>query len=250
MERDEAETILLEDTARDGAGGDDGWTSDSLDRENRLKPSFVRRVRDSLENGDGAEVYALVEPLHPADIADLFEMVDADERQALIVAISDLMSGDVVAELNDHVRELLIETMSPGTVADLAGQLETDDAVALIEDLDADDQQAVLAGLDPEDRAAIESALAYPEESAGRLMQRDLVAVPEHMTVGGLIDYLRENGDLTTEFWEVFIVDPLHRPVGSCHSTCAKSPFPCTSEPWAYSPSDPPTSTTPALSTS
>ena len=93
--------------------------------------------------------------------------------------------------------------------------METDDAVALIEDLDEDDQQAVLAEMEPEDRAAIESALAYPEETAGRLMSRDLIAVPEHLTVGGLIDYLRENANLTAEFWEVFIVDPHHRPLGT-----------------------------------
>ncbi|MFC4296118.1 magnesium transporter [Novosphingobium tardum] len=190
--------------------------SESLDDENRLKPEFVRRVREALDAGDREAVYEAVEPLHPADIADLFELFDEDDRLALAGAISDLMGGEVIAELNDHVRELLVEALPPDAVADFAEQMETDDAVALIEDLDADDRQAVLAELDPEDRAAIESALAYPEETAGRLMQRDLVAVPEHMTVGGLIDYLREHADLTTEFWEVFVVDPLHRPVGTC----------------------------------
>ena len=77
-------------------------------------------------------------------------------------------------------------------------------------------ERAILAEMEPADRAAIESALAYPEESAGRLMQRELVAVPEHLTVGDLIDYLRERDELTTEFWEVFIVDPTHKPVGTC----------------------------------
>jgi magnesium transporter len=77
----------------------------------------------------------------------------------------------------------------------------------MLEDLDEEDQQAVLAEMEPEDRAAIEAALSYPEESAGRLMSRDFVAVPEHMTVGDLIDFLRESRDLATEFWEVFIVD-------------------------------------------
>ncbi len=86
----------------------------------------------------------------------------------------------------------------------------------MLEDLDRADQQAVLAEMEPEDRAAIESALAYPEETAGRLMSRDFVAAPEHMTVGNLIDYLREGPGLATEFWEVFIVDPQHRPVGTC----------------------------------
>lgn len=190
--------------------------SESLDDENRLKPGFVRRVAEALDNGDIDAVYELVEPLHPADIADLFELFEPEDRPRLVHAISDLMGGEVLAELNDHVRELLVESLPPDEIADLAEQMETDDAVALIEDLDEEDQQAVLAELDPEDRAAIESALAYPEETAGRLMSRDFIAVPEHLTVGNLIDYLRENTDLATEFWEVFIVDHKHRPVGTC----------------------------------
>ena len=189
----------------------------SLDaQENTLRPDFVRRVADAVEAGNRDAVYALVEPLHPADIADLFELLAEDDRPLLATLISDLMGGEVLAELNDHVRELLVEALPAGTVADFAEQMETDDAVALIEDLDEDDQQAVLAEMEPEDRAAIESALSYPDESAGRLMSRDLIAVPEHLTVGGLIDYLRENADLTAEFWEVFIVDPHHRPLGTC----------------------------------
>src|SRR3546814_11135969 len=82
--------------------------------------------------------------------------------------------------------------------------------------MEADEQQAVLDGMEPEDRAAIEDALSFPEESAGRLMQRDLVAVPEHVTVGDVIDRLREDTELTSDFWEIFVVDPMHRPVGSC----------------------------------
>ncbi len=190
--------------------------NDSLDEENTLKKDFVRRVRDALEAGEDGTVYDLVEPLHPADVADLFELLDADERPLLAKAISDLMGSEVIAELNDHVRELLVESLPAETVADIAEQLETDDAVAMLEDLDEDDQQAVLAEMEPEDRAAIETALSYPEESAGRLMSRDFIAVPEHMTVGDLIDYLREDHDLATEFWEVFIVDARHHPVGTC----------------------------------
>ena len=189
---------------------------DRLDKENTLKKDFVRRVRAALETGETGLVYELVEPLHPADVADLFELIDADERPALAKAISDLMSGEVFAELNDHVRELLVESLPAGEVADIAEQLDTDDAVAMLEDLDEDDQQAVLAEMEPEDRAAIETALSYPEESAGRLMSRDFVAVPEHMRVGDLIDFLREDHDLANEFWEVFIVDARHHPVGTC----------------------------------
>ena len=189
---------------------------DSLDDENTLTKSFVRKVRDALDAGQTDRVYQLVEPLHPADVADLFELIEADERPALAKAISDLMGSEVFAELNDHVRELLVESFSHGEVADIAEQLDTDDAVAMLEDLDLDDQQAVLAEMEPEDRAAIESALSYPEETAGRLMSRDYVAVPEHMTVGDVIDFLRDGRDLANEFWEVFVVDARHHPIGTC----------------------------------
>ncbi|MDE8650366.1 magnesium transporter [Novosphingobium album (ex Liu et al. 2023)] len=190
--------------------------SASHDGENRLKPEFCRSVQEALRDEDYDRVYDLVEPLHPADIADLFELTDDDLRPELAIAIRDLMGVEVIAELNDWVREALVERLPADVVAEIAEQLETDDAVAMIEDLDREDQRAILAELDPEDRAAIEAALAYPDESAGRLMSRDFVAVPEHMTVGDLIDFLRDNRELPTEFWEVFIVDPRHRPIGTC----------------------------------
>jgi len=189
---------------------------EELDEDNLLKPRFVDSVSDALERGDDGRAYELVEPLHPADIADLFELLERGERRKLAAAITDLMTHEVIVELNDFVREDMIEALPPEDVADIAEQLDTDDAVQLLEDLEPEDQAAILAEMEPEDRAAIESALAYPEESAGRLMQRELVAVPEHLTVGDLIDYLRERDELTTEFWEVFIVDPTHKPVGTC----------------------------------
>ena len=189
---------------------------EELDEDNHLKASFVDSVADALEASDEARAYELVEPLHPADIADLFELLERDERRRLAAAITDLLTPEVIAELNDYVREDMIEALAPEAVADIAEQLDTDDAVQLIEDLEPEDQAAVLAEMEPEDRAAIETALSYPEESAGRLMQRELVAVPEHLTVGDLIDYLRDHDELTTEFWEVFIVDAHHCPVGTC----------------------------------
>jgi magnesium transporter len=171
---------------------------------------------ERVEAGDAAAARAMVEPLHPADVADLFELVDPDDRTALATALADLLDADVLAEMNEHVREALVEALDPRQVADIAGEMETDDAVAMIEDLEEDEQRAVLRELDPDDRAAIEEALTYPEESAGRLMQRDLIAVPEHWTVGQVIDYLRAEDALTTDFWEIFVVDPQHHPVGTC----------------------------------
>jgi magnesium transporter len=186
------------------------------DEDDRLKPEFVSEVMDRVEAGDAEGARALVEPLHPADVADLFELVDYDDRRALAGALADLLDGDVLAEMNEHVREELIDALEPHQVAEIAGELETDDAVAIIEDMEEEEQRAVLRALDPDDRAAIEEALSYPEETAGRLMRRDAVAVPEHWTVGDVIDFLRAGEELTTDFWEVFVVDPAHRPVGTC----------------------------------
>ena len=190
--------------------------SSVIDEEDRLRPEFVETVLDAVEAGDDETARKLVQPLHPADVADLIELAAHDEREGLVKALAGIISPDVLAEMNDYVREGLLDEMEPQQVADIAGQLETDDAVALIEDLDRDEQQAVLQRMEPDDRAAVEEALGYPEDSAGRLMQRDLCAVPEHWNVGQVIDYLRSTADLPTDFWEVFVVSADHHPVGTC----------------------------------
>ena len=186
-----------------------------FDEDDRLSSNFVSDVIARLDTGEVDAVKALVEPLHPADIADLFELVDASHRRDLAAAVAHKLTGDVLSEMNDWVRDQMIDALDPSEVADIAVQLDTDDAVAIIEDMEADDQRAVLRAMPADDRAAIEEALSYPEESAGRLMQRELIAVPEHWSIGQVIDYLRENPELTTDFWEIFVVDPGHRPVGS-----------------------------------
>jgi magnesium transporter len=187
-----------------------------MDSEDRLRPEFVGKVLDAVEAGDDETARKLVQPLHPADVADLIELARSDEREGLVKALAGIISPDVLAEMNDYVREDLLDEMEPQQVADIAAQLDTDDAVALIEDLDRDEQQAVLQRMEPDDRAAVEEALSYPEESAGRLMQRDLCAVPEHWNVGQVIDYLRSTRDLPDDFWVVFVVTPNHHPVGTC----------------------------------
>jgi len=188
----------------------------SLDEDDRMKPAFVTAVLDAVEEGDVEAARKLVEPLHPADIADLLELTPTEQRGDVTVALGDLVGAEVLSELNDYVRDDVVDALPNEQIAELASELDTDDAVAIIEDLDAEDQQEVLDAMEPEDRAAIESALSYPEESAGRLMQRDLVAVPEHWSVGQTIDYLRETSDLTSDFWEIFVVDAAHRPIGTC----------------------------------
>lgn len=196
-----------------------------MDEEDRLRPEFVERVLDAVDDGDDETARELVAPLHPADVADLIELAARDEREGLVKALAGIVSPDVLAEMNEHVREGLLDELEPQQVADIAGQMETDDAVALIEDLDEEEQQAVLEKMEPEDRAAVEDALSYPEETAGRLMQRDVCAVPEHWKIGQVIDYLRSTDELPTDFWEVFVVNASHHPVGTCKlSTILRTP--------------------------
>lgn len=185
--------------------------------ESRLKSAFVAEIVSALDSGDDDRARALAAGLHPADLADLIELVDGAHRRRLAAVLGDRIDADVLAEMNDWVRDELIDALTPRQVADVVQQLDTDDAVAIIAELETDEQREVLRSLPADERAAIEEALSYPEESAGRLMQRELIAVPETWTVGQTIDYLRATGDdeAVTDFWEIFVVSPSHHPVGT-----------------------------------
>ncbi len=188
---------------------------DILDEDGNLTRDFVDHVLSQLNAGDGQAVHDLVVPLRDEDVADLFEATPSEDRDALARVIEEQLTPDVLAEMNDYVREDIVDALPNAQVAELTSQLDTDDAVAIIEDMEEPEQEDVLARLAPEDRVAIQEALTYPEESAGRIMQRDLIAVPQHLDVGQVIDYLRDHQELTTEFWEIFVVDPAYKPVGT-----------------------------------
>jgi magnesium transporter len=183
--------------------------------DNRLKPEFLRAVETALDAEDEGEVRALVKPLHPADIADLFEQLGQDRRATLATALGSDLNAEVLAELNDWVRDEVVGELAPDRLAEALAEMDTDDAVALIEELEPEDQEAVLDELSAADRDAIETALSYPEESAGRLMQRELIAVPEQWTIGQVIDFLRAESNDVIDFWEIFVVSPDQRPVGT-----------------------------------
>ncbi|WP_439534503.1 magnesium transporter [Polymorphobacter sp.] len=183
--------------------------------EGRLSRAYVDSVNAALGAEDIEAVRALVAPLHPADIADLFALVPEDTRGPLATAIGEALDAAVIAELDDYVRDDVLADMSAVEVADVMTRLDTDDAVAIIEDMEADEQREVLDALAPADRADIEAALNYPEESAGRLMQRELVAVAETMTVADVIAHVRASTDPATDFWEIFVIDAARKPAGT-----------------------------------
>jgi magnesium transporter len=180
-----------------------------------LKPELVTRVVDALETGNHALVRSLVSPLTSADVADLLEPMRGDQREALVELLRPDFDPEILAELDETVREQVVEQMGAEEVAAAITELDSDDAVEVIEDLEEEVQLKVLEEIPEEERAILEDSLAYPEESAGRLMQRELVAVPTHGTVGEIIDFLRSEEDLPDDFYDLFVVDPRHHPVGS-----------------------------------
>ena len=183
--------------------------------DNRLQPAFLRAVEAALDAEDQGEVRHLVQPLHPADVADLFEQVSKDQRAPLTLALGDALTADVLAEMNDWVRDEVVGLLNPAQVAEAMADMDTDDAVAIFEEMEPEDQAAVLDEMSADDRVAIETALTYPEESAGRLMQRELVTVPEDFTIGDVIDLLRTGSSDITDFWEIFVVDTRYHPIGT-----------------------------------
>lgn len=164
-------------------------------------------------SADQAELFALLEPLHAADIADLLEQISAEERAQILDLWRGGVDGELLSELDEGLREEVIRTLGPNQLADALKDLESDDVVDLVEDLDEPQQEVILEALEDADRIVVEQALSYPEESAGRLMQREVVMAPEHWTVGETIDYLRAHDDLPEQFYHVILVDPRMHPV-------------------------------------
>lgn len=189
-------------------------TEERDDSDFSLGTEQVAQVLDAVEARDSAALEKLLDPLHPADIADLLEQVKPQERRELLSLWSGGLDGDVLSELDEGLREEVVGELTPEVLAEAVRDLESDDVVDLIEDLGEEQQEHVLEALEPTDRAAVEQSLAYPEDSAGRLMQREMVVVPEHFNVGQAIDYMRRQTSLPEQFYHVILVDPKHRPTG------------------------------------
>jgi len=179
-----------------------------------LPKGLVSAVLEAVAAEDSAALDALLNPLHAADIADLLEQIDRRDRAALLPLWKGGMDGEILSELGDDLREEVINALAPSELADAVRDLESDDVVDLVEDLDQAQQDQVLDALDAGDRLVVEKALAYPDESAGRLMQMEVVRAPSHWTVGETIDYLRASDDLPEQFYHVILVDPRMKPVG------------------------------------
>ncbi len=185
------------------------------DRAYHLERKTVAAILFAVDAGDSAQLTELMEPLHPADIADVLEQINAFDRRRLIELYGREFDGDILSEVDESIREEVIGILNPDVLADAVRELDSDDVVDLLEDLDEPQQEAILDALEDADRVAVEQAMTYPEYSAGRLMQREVVMAPEHWTVGEAIDFLRNSEDLPDQFYHVVLVDPLMHPVGN-----------------------------------
>ena len=180
-----------------------------------LDRQAVARIIYAVDIEDRDLLLKEMEPLHPADIADLLEQINAFDRRRLIELYGVDFDGDILSELDESIREEVIGLLHPEVLADAVRDLESDDVVDLVEDLEDQQQQAILSALEDGDRVAVQQSLTYPEYSAGRLMQREVVMAPEHWNVGEAIDFLRNQEDLPDQFYHIILVDPRLRPVGN-----------------------------------
>ncbi len=186
---------------RDAAGG--------------LDPRFVEAVEAAIEAEDADRLRQLAGDLHEADLGELLGALSPDEQPQLVRLLGDDFDFTALTEIDETVRVRLLEALSPRTVADGVRDLDSDDAVYLLEDLDEDDKQAILHEMPTLERLRLARALDYPEESAGRRMQTDFVAVPPFWTVGQTVDFLSIDEELPETFYEIFVVDPAFRLIGT-----------------------------------
>jgi magnesium transporter len=178
-------------------------------------PDFVAHVERAIAADDAARLGALIEGLHEADQASLLEALDHDSRPKLIELLGSRFDFAALTEVDDSVREDILEELDTDTLVEGMRELESDDAVYILEDLDQDEQNEILDALPAIDRAQLQKSLDYKEGSAARLMQTHLIAVPPFWTVGQVVDHLSEAADLPDSFFEVFVVDAGYHLLGN-----------------------------------
>ena len=181
------------------------------DAEGDIRTEFVEAIARAIEVPDATFLKEIVCELHEADLGDLISALEPDERVSLIELTGDDFDFAALNEVDDSVREELLEDLEPATVAEGVRELDSDDAVELLESMDEEDQDEILEKLPPSERVALERSLDYPENSAGRRMQTDFISVPPDWNVGQAIDYMRETPDLPDRFYEIYSVDSEQR---------------------------------------
>ena len=176
-----------------------------------IRREFIEEITRAIKADDAPFLRAVVAELHEADLGDLIAALEPDDRVRLVELTGTDFHFSALNEVDDAVREEILEELEPETVAEGVRELESDDAVELLEALDQEDQEEILEKLPPSERDALERSLEYPESSAGRRMQTEFITVPPDWTVGQAIDYMRETPDLPDRFYEIYAVDGAKR---------------------------------------
>ena len=192
-------------------------TTRSIDPEDTgfdLETGDLTSIHAAIAAQDAQRLFDLLDPLHAADIADILEQVGTDDRKALLHLYGAEFDGDILSELDEGLRDEVISYLPRDILAEAVRDMDSDDVVDLLEDLDESQHDVIFDVLDEEDRQAAQQSLSYPEYSAGRLMQRETIAVPEDWNVGAAIDFLRGREDLPDQFYHVILVTPENEPVG------------------------------------
>lgn len=190
-------------------------TRDGVEDDFALDHHLIDEILTAIETSDSLHLTQLLEPLHSADIADLLEQISGSQRRALLRLWKGWMEGEILSELDEGLRQEVIRDLTPEALAEAVRDLESDDVVDLVEDMKGAQQGVILQALEDADRVAVEQSLSYPEDSAGRLMQREVVMGPEHWNVGEAIDYLRAQEDLPEQFYHLILVDAKMHPTGN-----------------------------------
>jgi len=180
-----------------------------------LSSDFLEALTAAIEAGDAALTQHMAGELHEADVGDLIEALHPQDRSAFVQLLGKTFDFTALTEVDATVRARLLDELPTDTVVEGVREMDSDDAVYLLEDLDDADQEEILAKLPFTDRLALQRSLDYPDETAGRRMQTDFIAVPPFWTVGQTIDYLREQTNLPDEFYEIFVTDPGFRFLGT-----------------------------------
>ena len=192
-----------------------------------LTPKVESAIVKAVQSGAVHRLRALVAPLHPADQADLLERLPTSSATAMVRLLGDHLDAETLTYVDETTREAIIAAIGTDGLARQLRDLSTDDAINIIEELEQDDLQDVLAALSAEDRVLVEEGLSFPEDSAGRLMQREIVTVPSFWTVGQTIDFLRSGKSEIEDFYLIFVIDPSRKPLGEIALSrllCAQRP--------------------------
>ena len=184
-------------------------------KDGSIRKTFVKSVARRIESGDASGLRNLVGDLHGADMGALIEALEPEQRPRLVALLGIDFDFTALTEVDDAVRDEILDELPPQAVAKGVSELESDDAVAILEDLPKDEQAEILEQLPQPDRAALARSLDYPEESAGRRMQTEFIAVPPTWNVGQAIDYMRETQELPERFFELYVTDEGRHFVGA-----------------------------------